>query len=159
MEPILIDDRLDLGQFGDLMDQGFGVVAAEFMTASAASSRLTVGRLANLFGRDQGAVGLTMSGLPAAFLSAGRSRGLALHSDRIRGWGLRRVGGVELEPILEIVDARFKFGKALFVELDERKNRRLDFWRSRLPQGFWDRGRPCHAGRIIASFANDNPRL
>ena len=100
-----------------------------------------------------------MSRLPAPFLPAGRSWGLALHSDRIGGRGLRRVGGVELEPVLEIVDARFKFGKALFVELDKRKDRRLDFWRSRLPQRFWDRGRPCHAGRIITSFANDNPRL
>jgi hypothetical protein len=127
MEPILVDDRLDLGQFSDLMDQGFGVVAFELMTASAASGRLTVGRLANLLGRDQGAVGLAMSGLPTAFLSAGRSGGLTLQSDRIRRGGLRRVGGVELEPVLEILDACFKLGKALFVELDEREDRRLDF--------------------------------
>src|SRR5271166_5648064 len=159
VEPILIDDWLDLGQFGDLMDQGGGVIAAEFMTASAASSRLTVGRLANVLGRDQGTVSLTMSGLPTSLLSAGRSRRLALHSDRIGRRGLRRVRGVELETILEIIDTRFKLGKALFVELDERKNRRLDFWRSRVPHRFGDRGRPCHAGRIIMSFANDNPRL
>ena len=100
-----------------------------------------------------------MSGLPAAFLSAGRSRGLALHSDRIGGRGLRRVRGVELETILEIFDTRFKFGEALFVEVGKRKNRRLNFRRSRVPHRFWDRGRPCHAGRIITSFANDNPRL
>ena len=37
MEPILRDDRLDLGQFGDLMDQGFGVVAGQGMTAAATS--------------------------------------------------------------------------------------------------------------------------
>ena len=29
MEPVLVDDRLDPGQFGDLMDQGLGVVAGE----------------------------------------------------------------------------------------------------------------------------------
>jgi hypothetical protein len=159
MESILVDDRLDLGQFSDLMDQGFGVVARELMTASAASGWLTMDRLMNLLGWNQRTVGFAMSKLPAPFLSAGRSRGLALHPDRIRGRGFRRVRGVELEPVLEIVDARFKFGKTLFVELDERKNRRLDFWRSRLPQRFRDRGRPCHAGRIIASFANINPRL
>ena len=42
MEPILVDDRLDPGQFGDLMDQGFGVVAGESMAASATSGRLAV---------------------------------------------------------------------------------------------------------------------
>jgi hypothetical protein len=159
MESILIDDRLDLGQFSHLMDQGFGVIAGELMTTSATSGRLTVGRLANLLGRDQGAVGLTMSGLPATFPAAGRSRWLTLHSDRVRRWRLRRVGGVELEPILKIVNACFKFGETLFVELCEHKDRRLDFWRSRIPHGFGDWGRPCHACRIIASFANDNPRL
>ena len=35
MEPILVNDGLDLGQFSDLMDQRFGVVADEFMTASS----------------------------------------------------------------------------------------------------------------------------
>jgi hypothetical protein len=100
-----------------------------------------------------------MSRLSAPFLPGREKPGLALHSDRIRERGLRRVGGVKLEPVFEIVDARFKFGKALFVELNERQNCRLDFWRNRLPQGLRDRGRPCQTGRIIASFANDNPRL
>ena len=98
------DDRLDLRQFGDLMDQGVGVVATEFMTASAASSRLTVGRPRE---SSRGAgprhgKRLRCPGCPPRFPSAGRSRGLALHSDRIRGRGLRRVRGVELETILEI---------------------------------------------------------
>ena len=159
MEPILVDYRLDPGKFSDLMDQRFGVFAGESMAASAASGWLTMDRFMDLFGRDQGTKSFTMSRLSTPFLPAGRSWGFALHSDRIRGRGLRRVGGVELKPALEIVDARFKFAKALFVELDERENRRLDFWRSRLPQRFWNRGRPCHTGRIIASFANDNPRL
>src|SRR5260370_18866403 len=148
MEPILVGDRLELGQFSRLMDQGFGVVAGEFMTASTASSWLTVDRLANLLRRNQGALGLAMSGLAAAFLSAGRSGGLTLHSDRIRRGRLRRVGGVELEPVLEIIDPRFKLSKPLFVELDEPKHRRLDFWRSRLPQRFWDPRLPSQPRKI-----------
>jgi hypothetical protein len=73
MELILIDDRLDLGQFSDLMDQGVGVVAREPMTATTASSRLAVGRLANLLRRDQVAVGFAMSGLASALPSAASS--------------------------------------------------------------------------------------
>jgi len=92
MEPILVDDRLDLGQFSDLMDQGFGVLARDSMTTTTASSQLAVGRLANLLGWNQVAVGFAMSGLASALPSAGRSGGLTLHSDWIRGWGLRRVG-------------------------------------------------------------------
>ena len=52
IEPILIDDRLDLGQFGDLMDQGGRIVTLEFLTAAATGRRLTVERLVDLLGRD-----------------------------------------------------------------------------------------------------------
>jgi len=133
MEAILVDDRLDPGEFGDLMDQGFGVVAGEPMTTTTTSGRLAVDRLVDLLGRDQRTVGLAMSGLAAAFLPAGRSGRFALQSDRI---GRRRLGGigrVELEPVLEVLDPGFELAKTLFVALDQRADRRLDFWRSRLP--------------------------
>ncbi len=133
MEPILIDDRFDLGQFSDLMNQGFGVVASELLTASAASNRFTVDRLANLLGRYQSAVSLAMSWLPAAFPSSRWSWRLTLQPDRIRGRGLGRVGGVEFEPVLKIIDARFKLGNALFVDRNEREDRRLEFRRRRVP--------------------------
>ncbi len=133
MEPILIDDRFDLGQFSDLMNRGFGVVASELLTASAASGRFTVDRLADLLGRYQSAVSLATSWLHAAFPSSRTSWRLTLQPDRIRGRGLGRVGGVELEPVLKIIDARFKLGNALFVDRNERKNRRLEFRRRRVP--------------------------
>ena len=100
----------------------------KLMTASAAISRLAVGRLANPLGRDQNTVGLTMSGLPATFLAAGRSRGFALYSDRVRERRFRRVGGVKLEPILEVVDACFQIGETLLVELCDRA--RIAAWTS-----------------------------
>ena len=133
MEPILVDDRLDLGQFGDLMDQGVGVVAGESMTTAATGGRLAVERLADLLGRDQGAPGLAMPGLSAALLPAGRSRGLALHADRIGRGGLGRVGGVELEPGLEVTEPVLKAGEPLLVGLDQREDRRLQLRRGRLP--------------------------
>ena len=61
MELILIDDRLDLGEFGDLMDQGLGVIACEPVTTASVSDRLAVERVANLLGRVQAALGLAMS--------------------------------------------------------------------------------------------------
>jgi hypothetical protein len=66
METVLVDDRLDLGQFGDLMDQGLGIVAAQGVAAAAAGGGLTVGGRAELLGRDQGPKRLAMAGLSTA---------------------------------------------------------------------------------------------
>jgi len=128
MEPILTDDPLELGQFSDLMDQRIGVIAGDAMTAMTAASRLIVGRLADFLRRDQTAAGLSMSGLSTTFPAAGTRGRLTLHSDRIRGCNLRRVRSVQLQTILKIIDARFELSNALFIELDARKDGRLNFW-------------------------------
>jgi hypothetical protein len=133
MEPILIDDRFDLGKFSDLMDQGFGIVTGEFLTASATSGRLAVERLVDLLRWDQGTVSLAMPVLPTAFFATGWGGGLALHPDGVRRGWLGRVGGVELEPVLEIVEPVLKSGDALLVVLDEEEDRRLKLRRCRLP--------------------------
>jgi hypothetical protein len=166
MEAILVDDRLDPGEFGDLMDQGFRVVAGEPMTTTTTGGRFAVDRFVDLLRRGERTVGLAMSRLPAAFLAAGRSGRLALHPDGIGRRRLGRVGGVEFEPVLKVPEtglhlskSLFRFGKTLFIGLDERKDCRLDFWRSLFPDRFWERGRLCHAGKITASFGNANPRL
>jgi len=129
MEPILVDDRLDLGQFGDLMDEGFGIVTGEMVTTTTTGSRLAVDGLANLLRRDQTAVGFAMSGLSSTLLPARRGGGSALHSDRIGGGRLGRVRGVELEPALKIVDPVLQLSDASLVELNESENRRLMFRR------------------------------
>ncbi len=133
MEPILVDDRLDPGQVGDLMDYRFEVVASESMTATATGVGLAVERLADLLGRYQDALGFSMSGLATALLPAGRSRGFPLHPDRIGRGRLGRVGGVELEPVLEIAEPVFKAGDPLLVGLNQRDDPRLQFRRGRVP--------------------------
>ncbi|SIO11491.1 hypothetical protein SAMN05444166_2524 [Singulisphaera sp. GP187] len=50
MEPILIDNRYDPGQFGDLMEQRRGILAEEAMTTSSVGGRLTDEGLANVLG-------------------------------------------------------------------------------------------------------------
>ncbi len=157
MEPILIDDRLNLGQFGDLMDQRLGVIAGKAMTTAATVGRLAVKRLANFLGRYSTSAKLAMSGLSAAFLSAGRSGGFALHSDGIGRGRLGRVGRVKLEAVFQIIEPALKQSEALFVGFNERKNRRLQFGRGCLPQRFWERRR-CHSGKVMVSFGIDNPR-
>jgi hypothetical protein len=86
MKSVFIDDRLDPGQFGDLMNQGLGILAAQGVATTAAGMGLTVGGGAELLGRDQGPKRLAMAGLspalartaePAACASgrSGRSKG------------------------------------------------------------------------------------
>ena len=133
MEPILVDDRFDPGKFGHLVDQRLGVITGELMTATATTTRLAVDRLADLLGWDQGTVGLAMPRLPATFLLTGWRGRLSLQSNWIGRGGLGGIGGVELETILKVLDPRFELIDPLFVVSDERKDRRLDLWRSRLP--------------------------
>jgi hypothetical protein len=125
MEPILIDDRLDPGQFGDLMDHRLWVVASEPLTAAATDLRLAVECLADLLGRDQDAMGFAMSGLATASFPTGKCRGFPLHPDRVGRGGFRRVGGVELEPVLKITESVFQAGDPLLVGLDESDDLRL----------------------------------
>jgi hypothetical protein len=133
VEPILVDTRLDLGEFSDLMDHRLGVVAGQFMTTAATGVRLALERLADLLGWNQRSPCLAMSWLPSAFLLAGRGRGSPLHSNRIGRRGLGRVSGIELETVLKIPEPALKERKAILVRLDKRKDRRLQLRGCRLP--------------------------
>ena len=141
VEPILVNDRLDPGQFGDLMDQGFGVVAGEFMTTAAAGVRLALEGLADLLGWYQGSPCLAMSRLPTAFLLAGRGRGSPLHPDRVGRGGLGRVGGVELEPRFQVEDSSFEIGDPLLHSTEHCRDRRLGVGRNLVPELIRDRKR------------------
>jgi hypothetical protein len=76
VEPILVDDGLDPGHFGDLMDQGLGVIASESMATAATGGRFAVERLADLLGRHQAPARLAMPSLAAVLLPSGGAGGL-----------------------------------------------------------------------------------
>ena len=149
MEPVFVDDRLNLGQLGDLMDQGGGIVALKFIPAAATRGRLAIEGLVDLLGRDQGAVSLAMPGLSAPLLPTARHRRLALQADRIgRGW-LRRVGRVELEPSLEVVDSGFQRRELLLMDLDQRQDCRLKLRRGAIPEMIRER-RGWHYSKVVS---------
>jgi hypothetical protein len=104
MQPVLVDDGLNLGQVGDLMDQGRRILAVQVVATTPAGMGLAIAGRPEFLGRDQRAERLGMAGLCAAASSGGRSRRLALRSDRIGGGRLGRVGRVLVEPALELVD-------------------------------------------------------
>ena len=109
MEPVFVDQRLDLGQFGDLMDQGGRVITDQGVATAAAIRGPALGDRADLLRRDQAALGPAMSRLPAPFPTGGRGGRLALEPDGIGRRGLGGIGGIELEPGLEIADALLQF--------------------------------------------------
>ncbi len=159
MEPMLVDEGLDLGQFGDLMDQRFGIVANEPLAATAAGNRLAVERLADLLGRHQVAVELAMPGLAAAFLPPGRSRGFTLHSNRIGRGRLGRVGGVELEPRFEVTDPCCQFVDPLLHRRGNGDDGRLCVGRHLGPKFIRDGQWVGHNDGIGSSSTTFNPRL
>jgi hypothetical protein len=134
MQAIFIDDRLDLRQIGDLMDDGYGIIAVEMVAAPTARDRLAVAGGAELLGRDQRAERLGMARLSAAVASGRRSRRLALQADRVRGRGLGRIGGVELEPSLQVGDSLLQLGDPSPEGLHDCQNGRLGFRRYGVPE-------------------------
>ena len=144
MESVLVDDRLDPGQFGDLMDQGLGILAAEGVATAAAGTGLTVGGRAEFLGRDQGPKRLAMAGLPAALPPRWRSRRLALQDDRVGGGRLGGVGGVELEPGLEIAHEGFQLSDPILHRLPGSQECGLGVGGYGVPEGFRDRKLLAH---------------
>ena len=98
--------------------------------------------LVDLFGRDERAVGLAMSRLPAAFSLLRRSRGFPLHADRIGRGRLGRVGGVELESRFQVEDSRcFEIDDPLLHSTETAGDRRLGVGRNLVPEFIRDRKR------------------
>ena len=75
MEPILIDDRLDPGQFGDLMDHGLGVVAGEPMTTAATGVGLHSNVSRTFSGGTKARWALRCPGWPPRFFPLGGAGG------------------------------------------------------------------------------------
>ena len=159
MELGFINDWLNLGQFGDLMDQRSGVVTEEFMTTSPTVGRLTGEGFADVLGRDQDAIGLAVFRLTTAFLTARRSGRLSLDTKEIRGGRLVRVGGIELESGSKIIDSVFQVVNSLLRHNEHGGDRRLSLARHLRPQFIRDGKRIRHNEGIVTSSATFNTSL
>ena len=91
MKPVFVDQWLELGQFGDLVDQGGRVITDQGMATAAAIRGPAIGNRAHLLRWDQAALGPAMSRLPAPFPTRGRGGGLTLEPDGIRRRGLEEL--------------------------------------------------------------------
>jgi hypothetical protein len=144
MQAILVDDRLDLGQFGDLMDQGAGILAVQGVAAATAGTGLTVPRGAELLTRDQGSEGLGMAGLSPAFPPGRGSGRFSFQADGVGGRWLGGVGGVELESGLEIAKLGFQLGNPILEGFPGVPEGRLSLSGNGVPEWFRDRRLVVH---------------
>ncbi len=127
MEPVLVDHRPDRWHFSDLMSDRLGVIAVQRLAAGPALGRLALEDLPELLRRDQGSGLMTMAGLTAPLLPQGGNRWSPLDRRGIRRGGLGGVGGVLVDPLLQL-------GDPLFEGLHHRSDRCLCFRRERIPE-------------------------
>ena len=128
MEPVLIDDRDDRRQLGDLMPERLGIVTGEGVAAPPALRRLALDDLADSLGRDQGAGMTSMARLAAPLLARGRGRWPSLGRGGIGGRWLGGVGGVLADPLLQGGDPPLE-------GLHQHRHRRLRLGRECIPDG------------------------
>ena len=121
---------------------GSGSSPCEVVAAPAAFGRLALDDLAELLGRDQRPGVTTMAGLPAPLLARGGSRWPSLDRGGIGGGRLGGVGGVLVEPLLQVGDPPLE-------GLHQRRDRRLRLGRERIPDGLWERWLILHAAVLL----------
>jgi hypothetical protein len=148
MEPVLVDQGLNLGQFGDLVDQGTGVITDQGVAAAAAIPGPTLGDRAHFLGRDQAPQSPAMSRLPTPFATGGPGGRFAFQPDGIGGRRLGRIGGIELQPRLQIADALLQFGDPPRVRIQDSQEGNLGFRRDSAPERFRDGRLRNHAEGI-----------
>jgi len=136
MESVLVDQGLNLGQFGDLVDQGTGVITDQGVAAAAAIPGPTLGDRAHFLGRDQAPQSPAMSRLPTPFATGGTGGRLALQPDGIGGRRLGGIGGIELKPRLQIADALLQLSDPSLVRFQDGQDGDLGFRRDRAPERF-----------------------
>jgi hypothetical protein len=104
MEPVFVHHRLNRGHLGDLVSDRLGILAVQLVAAPAAMLGLALDDPTELFGRDQAPRVVAMTGLAAPLLARGGSRGLSLDRRGIGRGGFGGVGGVGVEPLLQVGD-------------------------------------------------------
>lgn len=127
MEAVLDDLGADLGEFGDLMANGLGVLPVEFVAASGAGVGLDLEGGGQPLGGDQRAGMTLVAGLATPPLPGGRLGRLPLEMERIGAWRLGGIRRVLVEPDREC-------GDPLLEGMDQDKDGRLGIRRDLGPE-------------------------
>ena len=113
VEAVFIDVGTDGRDLSDLVSQGIGIVSLQCGATALALRRLDLEGLSKLFGWDQRPGVSLVTGLSSALAPGRRDRRSPLELDggRIGGGRLGRIGGVEVEPRLQLGDPPLQRGE------------------------------------------------
>ena len=137
------------GHFGDLVPDRLGVVALQHLVAPPAFGRLAVDDVAELLGRYKRTGLAAMAGLTAPLLARSPSGRTSLDRGGIGGGWLGGVGGVLVEPLLQVGDPPLE-------GLHQHRHRRLHLGWEFIPDGSWQRWLISHADVLLSSRPGSN---
>jgi hypothetical protein len=106
VKAVFIDIGTDRRDLSNLVSQGIGIVSLQRSATALALRRLDLEGLTKLFSWDQRSGVSLVTGLSSRLASGRRSRRAPLELDgrRIGGGRLGRIGGIEVEPRLQLGD-------------------------------------------------------
>src|SRR5258708_823012 len=133
------------------MDQGGRVIAAKGVAAATAIGGSALGRRADLLRRDREALCPAMSRLAAPLATGGRGRRLPFEADGVGRRWLGGVGGVELEPGLEVTEALLQLGDPSPEGVDQVRDGGLGFRWDGIPEWCRDGRLRAHANKTTES--------
>src|SRR5436305_10939130 len=141
MESVFVHHGEDRRHLGDLVSDRLGVITGQGIAAPAASGRLAVDDLADLLGGYERAGLAMMAGLPAPLLARGGGRRTPLGRGGIRRGRPGGVGGVLVEPLLQV-------GDPYLEGLHQPRDSGLCLGRERIPDDLWER-RLSHYATVL----------
>jgi hypothetical protein len=133
VESVLIDVGTDGRDLGDLVSHGIGIISLKRGATALALRRLDLEGLSKLLGWDKRPGVSFVTGLSSALPPGRRGRRppLKLDGGRIGGGRLGRIGGVEVEPRLQLGDASLQRSEGV-------PKRSLGIGRNGVPERFTD---------------------
>ena len=140
MEAVFIDVGTDGRDLSDLVSQGIGIVSLERGATALTVRRLDLEGLSKLFGWDQRPGVSLVAGLSSALASGRRDRRSPLELDggRISGGRLGRIGGIEVEPHLQLGDRFLQLGDPSLQRAEDLQKGGLSLGRDGVPERFSD---------------------
>jgi hypothetical protein len=154
VEAVFINVGADGRDLSDLVSQRIGIVPLPCGATASALCRLDLEGLSKLFGWDQRSGVSLVTGLSTALAPRRRGRRSPLELDgrRIGGGGLGRIGGVEVEPRLQLGDRLLQLGDPSLQRAEDLQKRGLSLGRDGVPERFrdwWVRGHTVDSIQLL----------
>jgi hypothetical protein len=154
VESVFIDVGAHRRDLHYLVSQGVGIVALQRGATASTLRRLDLEGLSELSGWDQRSGVSLVTGLSSALAPGRRDQRSPLELDggRISGRGPGRIGGVEVEPRLQLGDCLLQSGDPFLQRAEDLQKRGLSLGRDGAPERFrdgWERSHTVDSTQLL----------